>query len=544
MKNKEFHQLLKKNKLKSNSGFTLIELLIGLFMSTFVIGALGFGLMQVLSTTRTQTSQVDIRNETSRALDFISDEVRRARVIETNLVNANISRATGAFDIANTNVEADGTFNTDPDTVKKIVFALDIPEVSNSNRLDTDADAGTPERIIYYLRSASGTNWEGPSVLYRWGPPFDANGDYTDTAWQEEALIDGIDNTHIDEDNSQCAAGEVPTPPLLTGTAPTLSGANLSTAATGFYACINGTNTAQLFLTGQTDTANGGVDTYTADTRVVARARDALPNRVNNFTSITWNFQDIGGSYHGGVCNPGWQMRTDFGSDPDDPDNTISWIRDPNRQPQPIEVDPSKPLTITSSPVGATGCLSRGNDGTVGNEDLSSYTVTVSHTIDFGDPITFNGDGEEGSAQENYDVTQVDSTKPGVQFLKRGSEIPIYGGFDENDDGDLDDPNDQPSLGKFLYNKKMAVLKNPGDDPNDPNTEFILPETSSDPTIKILGEDQRIIAFEVGQTQTTIVGNPNPGFDLQDNIFVVTSDIFKKKFPPGCFSGNCPAPDS
>ena len=65
-----------------------------------------------------------------------------------------------------------------------------------------------------------------------------------------------------------------------------------------------------------------------------------------------------------------------------------------------------------------------------------------------------------------------------------------------------------------------------------------------------MGDDQRIIAFEVGQKYSD-KSNPdangittpspdgkNPGFDLQDNIFVVTSDIFKKKFKPDCFSGS------
>ncbi|MGL5077886.1 MAG: hypothetical protein ACRDBG_18950, partial [Waterburya sp.] len=59
--------------------------------------------------------------------------------------------------------------------------------------------------------------------------------------------------------------------------------------------------------------------------------------------------------------------------------------------------------------------------------------------------------------------------------------------------------------------------------------------------------DQRIIAFEVGQkypdkgnNNEVLPNNENPGFDLQDNIFVVTSDVFKTKFPPGKFTA-CPS---
>ncbi|MGL6343940.1 MAG: PilW family protein, partial [Waterburya sp.] len=143
MKNKEFYKLLKKNQ--SNSGFTLIELLVGLVMSIFVIGALGFGLMTVLQTNQRENSKVKARTENSRALDFISDEVRRAR-----------------------NIETDTTFNApgfDASADKTVVLALDIPEISSTSK------------IVYYLRTAN-ENWKGPQVLYRWGPPLDANGNY------------------------------------------------------------------------------------------------------------------------------------------------------------------------------------------------------------------------------------------------------------------------------------------------------------------------------------------------------------------------------
>ncbi|MEM9510066.1 MAG: hypothetical protein AAGA16_20675, partial [Cyanobacteria bacterium P01_E01_bin.35] len=211
MKNKEFQELLRKNN--SNSGFTLMELLIGLFMSIFVVGALGFGLMQVLRTTQSETSKVAARNETSRALDFISDEVKRASTIENDSTNATGFSLTAA---------------------KTVVLALNIPEVNTSATLGSDGDATTEERIVYFLQSATGTNWQGPLVLYRYGPPLDANGNYTNAAWDEEALIDGIDDTVIN--GSPCDAGDILSPDIAT--------------ASGFHACINGGNTAQLYLTG------------------------------------------------------------------------------------------------------------------------------------------------------------------------------------------------------------------------------------------------------------------------------------------------------
>ncbi len=593
MKNKELYKLFKKNKFNTNSGFTLTELLIGLFMSIFVIGALGFGLMTVLSTTQSENSKVRARNENSRALDFISDEVRRARTIDTDLSNARVTTSTTdltAFNVTSTNIDSStGAFNSNTSTNKKIVFALNIPEVSSSDTLGADADASTTERIIYFLKSASGTNWKGPSVLYRWGPPLRANGNYADGDWTEQALIDGIDNTHIA--TSPCATGGILTPPRLTGTAPTLTGSALSTAATGFYACITGMNTAQLYLTGQTKTASGVNDSQTNDSKVVARARETLPNQTNIFNSVTWSFNDIGGRYN---CNASteWNMRTYFGTNTSDLNaSTTPWDRDTSKQPQPIAIDTSKPLVITSSPTGgatksdgSTDCSSRGNLG-AGTLDLNNAnTIKVSHAINFGNPITFNGDREGGS----YNNSEVDSTKPTVKFLKRGTDVPVHGAYDADGDGVITIPRDangdgiisvaeglgspdQPSLGRFLFDQGLAIPKN-GADPFNKNTEFTIPTSSESlqsflastyglaltpaekQKFKLVGEDQRIIAFEVGQNNPNVNndgqsfpndadGNPgkNPGFDLQDNIFVVTSDVFRKEFPANCFPSGCPA---
>jgi hypothetical protein len=557
MKNQEFYKLLKKNKFNSNlnSGFTLTELLVGLVMSIFVVGALGFGLMTVLSTTLKETTKVAARNENSRALDFISDELKRARNIETDDTNAGTAYSP---------------------TGKLTVLALDIPEISSS------ATAATNGRIIYYLKSEDLGNWKGPQVLYRWGPPLNADGSYGTGDWQDQALIDGINNQDI-------AASE------LTSSCTSKNGTVTPATPTGFYACLfrpdstkaysattNPNNTAQLYLTGQTKSATGIYDdSHTSDSQVVARARETLQNKTDINTSISWSMKSLGGEY-GCKGSDKWTMRTDFGNNTD-PDKTEKWIQDPDpaknktKQPQPIEIDDSKPLTITSSAVGQPDCDSIGNyqlnsdgsykldaDGkkisTNGSEELSSYTNKVAHTIDFGNPKTFNGDPVTGSRNDS----EVISGNPAVQFLKKGYEIPLYGGYDANGDG-VFDPGDQPSLGKFLYDNGIAILKDPTQayTPailNDPDTEFMIPTAqqlalrtnltaAEKNAIKLLGDDERIIAFEVGQEDpdndnngdplTNLDGTPkkNPGFDLQDNIFIVTSDVFKKEFSDGCFSG-------
>ncbi|MFM2315253.1 MAG: hypothetical protein RLZZ04_4529 [Cyanobacteriota bacterium] len=554
MKNKEFYKLLKKNQ--ANSGFTLIELLVGLVMSIFVIGALGFGLMTVLQTNQRENSKVKARTENSRALDFISDEVRRARNIETD-TTINAPRFPASLD-------------------KTVVLALDIPEISDSGTMDSDKNADTKnERIVYYLSSNNGSNWKGPQVLYRWGPLLDANGKYVDdlgVLWESQALIDGINTTPV-------------TNPCSTGTVSTVN-------PTGFYACIslqdptkvydpnsliqdpldpskniqnpnyNPRNTAQLFLTGQTKTATGVNENQTNDTQVVARARTAAANSTDKNSSVSWSVKGLGGKFS---CNgtDNWDMRTDFGNDPSNPDNTIKWIQDAfvARQPQPIPINPGVPLAITSSAVGKTGCANddRGNPGTNNqNELLSKYNKKISHTIDFGNPVTYNGDEENGT----YNNPKVKGLDEAVQFFKKGYQIPTqYAGYDLNGNG-VFDAGDQPSLGKFLYDQGLAIPLN-GGDPKSVTTEFKIPTSDSEiaaflasssltPSEKLkfqlLGDDERIIAVEVGQISSTqnndgtrSPNDKNPGFDLQDNIFIVTSDVFKKKFKSECFGGSgCP----
>ncbi|MGD1922060.1 MAG: PilW family protein [Pleurocapsa sp.] len=135
----------------SNSGFTLTELLVGLIMGSIVIGGLGWGLLQLLKTTQKGTAETAAHNDSSRALDFISDEIKRASEIENTAANARTGTGAGQFD--------------DTDTGKTVVFALNIPEVNTSATLGADNNDTTSERIVYYLEAAS-NNWKGPQVFY------------------------------------------------------------------------------------------------------------------------------------------------------------------------------------------------------------------------------------------------------------------------------------------------------------------------------------------------------------------------------------------
>ena len=508
MKNKEFRKLLKKNQ--PNSGFTLTELLVGLIMSGIVIGAFGYGLIQILRTTRTETSRINARSETSRAMEFIAEEIKRASAIESDATNAN-------------NFDA---------TDRTVVLALDIPDISNNVNLDADADLlgsdtdpNTSERIVYYLEAASGTNWEGPLVLYRWGPPLDGNGDYTESVWQPEALIDGLDDTALS--SNPCNPGDTLTPAI-------------ADAKTGFHACISGTNTAQLFFSGVTKDAIGDKgDSYLADTKVFVRSRN--PNFANqeDAEDSKLSFRTLGATYN---CDPSqdidWTVRTDFGNNNSDPNDTIPWIHEDNRQAQPIDIDTSQNLVISTSPVGQSGCLSLGNEGTTGGESLSDYSHSVSFTIDFNDPTTFNG----GSGDEP------DVTGDGfVMIYKKGSTIAAYDGYDPDNNSSTD--NQQKAIADFLVEKGYAVKVG--------STYRLVNDTDTAPGLIKLADNERIIAVELGQTDN---GRPlneaineapwkddnasgaddyydpegdgaHPGFDGQDSVFILSNDAFDTSTP-------------
>lgn len=545
MNHKEFHQLLKKNK--SNSGFTLTELLVGLLMGTIVIGGLGFGLVYLLRSTQTQTAFTGARNESARALDFISDEVKRAVAIEDISTNAS------NFTLGS----------------KEVVFALDIPELNTDIDLGSDTDLTTTERVVYYLRTNTDTNWQGPQVLYRYGPPLKDDGSYGDGDWQEEALIDGITDQTIA--NSACVAGQVTTP----------------TTPTGFYACIQDDDldgnvepedtdkigiAAQLYLTsgvdvGIKDNNNKAIlDTYTANSQVVARARVAPADNSEAFNSYSASLFSLNPQYGLPNC---WNVRSDFGigknpsfdpgENPPNADalqNINTWIHQDNRQPQPLNIDTTQPFTMVASGFAlntdTSRCIARGNrfkqqlvsidnqgnnavysnvdangnDVTAGNEVLvdgtekiHTYEQKVWHTLEFPQEGDNNSVMSQKRATFNGNETEnADVKGDGTVYVFRNDSVvpPNDGGYDvagnntyEPGDGD------QPSLRDFL--------RDPNQDGNN-NDAYVNPDgTFIEGKLK---PEQRLVAFEIGQTEPGTNENPNPGFDLQDNLFIITSDAF------------------
>jgi type II secretory pathway pseudopilin PulG len=567
MKNKEFYKLLKKNKLNSNSGFTLTELLVGLFMSIFVIGALGFGLMTVLRTSQSEGSKAAARNETGRALDFISDELRSAQSIETD------------NSIAYLNTDDDSVTTSIDETVAP---DYDLP-AGGTARLALQIP-GVPQRVVYSVAPPeTGSPWKGPLVIYRWGPELTANGSYSATSlanpddWDNDALIDKVDDTSqtetcggasntyagffacvIDDDND----GNTEDLTDVNGDGKIDSDDTGATDKNG-DGVINDEDgadvdgkaiTAQLFFTGETLKVSGDptdTDSYSADSQTVARARNAPENNSEDLDSYTMSFRTLQPSFACTTTDT-WQMRTDFGETLTNPGSINSWNHEENRQPQPIKISGNK-LVISSVPRapsgGVTDCDNErddngqggtdgdfsGNiglgDGSGANDNWAGRTdiVAISHEINFKDPRTFNGDpygctypcpSSAGGKVYTQKADAAATLNSSVSMLKYGSPIPPYGGYDVDGTREYDAngvrilaQGDQLSLGEFLFSKGLAD---------------VMTGTGATATYTVNNKvkpDERIIGFEIGQTDTT-----KPGFDLQDNIFIVSSSAFKEKY--------------
>ena len=525
VKNKQFKQLNKIIKSgKSHAGFTLIELLSGLIMSTIVVAGLGFGLYQLTKTTRNEVIKKDTRIESERVREFVADEIRRAQTLEVDTSFANLTNLTDG-------VAQDYTLpvNTTNGTPR---LALQIPGVTQS--------------IIYTVAEPdANAAWEGPLVLYRWGPNMNANGEYNDpddtTNWDNEPLVDGLDDS------------EQPV---------TCNGAN--DTYQGFFACMEDPDadglaiTAQLYFTSEIDIINGNDSIYTAEAQVVARARDINPIEAEDAETSPLSFRTLSAEYSlgprggGASCNDGngaqssWFMRTDFINDPNlNINNGYSpktWIHDPDRQGQPINIDTSHKLTIASIPIGYNNCtgtiLSRGNETLDDTSDTHGKAEdgtiwaplpgveSSDFTIDFSDPRTFNGNKKD---YPDYDYHDSNDHPDGehVKVYKRGSEIPAIAGYDD----DTSDGNaGEQSLADFLVEKKYAIEYPSGSGQYRLVTQA---DYDLDNSLIMLEDNERLITVEIGQAEvgsTLPDSSPNPGFDLQDSLFILSTDKFDQEY--------------
>jgi hypothetical protein len=225
----------KSTKNSSNRGMSTVELLIAAGLTTVVVAAAGFGVSSMIASSNASSARSDRRAELNRSLDFISSEIRESTSLEKDVAAATTP---AAFAPA-----------TGSSGARKVLM------------VNTAATGSTP--VIYYVATPPAGTWKGPRVVYRWGPAFNANGNYTNAAtpasWVSEVLIDNISNV-----NAASVAIGAP--------APTCDNGGTYNGDSAFNACVDGAGrTAVIRQDGNIAKVLGASENYTASTNTGAR---------------------------------------------------------------------------------------------------------------------------------------------------------------------------------------------------------------------------------------------------------------------------------
>ncbi|URR34713.1 prepilin-type N-terminal cleavage/methylation domain-containing protein [Thermosynechococcus sp. HN-54] len=207
----------------SDRGFTLTELLVAAAVGSIVVAMSGWAMVAILQNNRRVEEQAMTRMNLSRALDFISDDIRSAIRISTT-------------------APSDWTI---PSGGYQLVMFIEKP-ADNLEEQDNGTLASTT-RVAYYTRpKTSGVVWRGPMILYR-----QKIGDST-----PNALIDGIASTSPTCTNNLAGAAD--------------SGTNKG----GFRVFVQHNRNVKLCIAGLVE-STGTV--YQAETLAAVRSGSATP---------------------------------------------------------------------------------------------------------------------------------------------------------------------------------------------------------------------------------------------------------------------------
>ena len=512
---KNFHlnllKLLVQRQSQTQKGFTLTELLVGVFISVIVIGAAGYGLLQMLNASGSNSDETKTRAEVNRAIDFISDEVRNAK------------RVWSSADTLAGSVPAGAT----------VVLRLEMPDVNGD---------GNDDEIVYYTQAPNSTSvWLGPQVLYRLGPAFNGDGTYSAGVPTATALIDRLQ--------------EIDTPACDTGT---LSPTPVSGKVPGFYVCLDnavdvdddGTNdaweTAQLLFNGIFNSDD--TDTYTADSKVTARLNDdifvgaATPDTSDPSSGTTSNcsvtnnqlscssdtiitMRSLGTSYScNHLNNTDWEIETTLkvgtpGADGMIPgwDTAPDVTLDEGSTSNPIKLPTGQSIQVTSDPFLSSGdestCFSSSN--TVHNTDTAQVEILDLNNKTFSTFPAFDPD-EDGTPNQvdilnilnDADLVLKTYEESGVTKIYNNDDYRIENGViqEKQDDGSYVDTT-------YTVDSDGYVVNNTTDGDGNAVTEYLLN----------VEKDQQffLYLFEMGHVDPNAPAN---GFDQNDNVVLVTAD--------------------
>ncbi|TRV51304.1 MAG: type II secretion system protein [Microcystis panniformis Mp_MB_F_20051200_S9] len=217
------------------AGFTITEVLLASLMMVIVISVSGIGVTNLLRSNYRANAGTEIQNNLNRTLEFVSDDVRRAKTIadsETAITSTQVP--TGA----------------------RAVLAFQISDPNNPSQI-------LPHQIVYYTKGPE-NSLTGPRVLWRYGPNLDPNGNYITpdqiATWQHSPVTDRL-----------AAAASNPNCPTGFTRIPTLGNVD------DFYTCVR-TGGGQVILNAnaQVNLTTGDTDkdkvNYSVSTRVSPRA--------------------------------------------------------------------------------------------------------------------------------------------------------------------------------------------------------------------------------------------------------------------------------
>lgn len=185
--------ILQKTNVKSStvtSGFTLVELLAAVVIGGILVAGSTVGLTTILQGNADAKRETLARQNRSRALEFMAEEIKSASSIKRN--------------------PKDG------------ILVLKIPDVTHPITYDIDNNPNLP--------------WQGPNAIVRNGPSFN-DGEYENPGkpkdWDNEILIDQITNEEEDQDflNENCDADTSDSDTIIPNDAPN--------DPTGFYICLD-----------------------------------------------------------------------------------------------------------------------------------------------------------------------------------------------------------------------------------------------------------------------------------------------------------------
>jgi type II secretory pathway component PulJ len=171
---KSFRHLVKSPRGRTTSGLMLPEVIVASCLMLIVVSVAGNGLVQFLRTNYRANVDSELRNNANRTLEFISNEVRRARII-----------ADSPTRITSTRIPSGG----------RAILAFQVPDPANPSQ-------PLPEQVVYYVQNRVNP-WLGSRVLWRFGPTLDMEGNYRTpeniNSWVAtpvmDMVVDETDNT-------------------------------------------------------------------------------------------------------------------------------------------------------------------------------------------------------------------------------------------------------------------------------------------------------------------------------------------------------------